>query len=103
MNDKLTNTNVIDAEEVANYVVCPEAWRLKTTKKVAKQKSKRTEESLEIRKQWAEEQSLSVTLRRYAKIAYMLLVLLVLVVFLIDHQRVNTSETRKERVQGVSQ
>ncbi len=80
---------IITAAEVANYVVCPEAWRLKLTLKGAaeRQETERTEQSREARKAWVEQQDLSSKLRKYAKIAYLLLFALVITVFLWEHKR----------------
>ena len=81
--------SVISAAEVANYVVCPEAWRLKTTLRGASERTDtpRSEQSREARKAWVEQQDLSSKLRRYAKIAYLLLFALVITVFLWEHKR----------------
>ncbi len=79
---------LISAEQVANYVVCPEAWRLKF---VSGQKSstptERPQAGRKIRKDWVEKQELSRTLSGYAKIVYLLIVLVVIVVFLMDIKR----------------
>ena len=80
---------IITAAEVANYVVCPEAWRLKNTLRGAaeRQETERNEQSREIRKAWVDQQDLSSKLRRYAKIAYLLLFALVITVFVWEHKR----------------
>ena len=78
---------IISASELANYVVCPEAWRLKHEGLGQKQQSARTTESKERKQEWVRQHDLSSTLREYAKIVYFLLLLVVIVVFLLDSQR----------------
>ena len=100
---------VITAGDVATYVVCPEAWRLKY---VGKQKSQRPPEQIsgkELRKEWVQNQDLSAKLASYAKTAYLLLLALVIIVFLWDqkraaHQREDSESSRtieQEMLQGV--
>jgi hypothetical protein len=78
---------IISAEEIANYVVCAEAWRLKYLEKGKGQPAQRKDTGHALRKEWIETQELSAKLRSYAKTAYLLLVLLVIIVFLMEHQR----------------
>jgi CRISPR/Cas system-associated exonuclease Cas4 (RecB family) len=78
---------IITAAELANYVVCPEAWRLKYLGLGERRGNERTTESREIRAEWARKQDLSSRLSAYAKIAYILLVLLAVVVFVLEHNR----------------
>jgi hypothetical protein len=93
--DNSSEKKVISAEELANYVVCPEAWRLKYLERGRKQQAQRKEDGRASRQEWFETQDLSAKLRSYAKIAYLLLVLLVIVVFLLEHKR--TSPSQKKR------
>lgn len=86
---------VISADELANYVVCPEAWRLKYLEKGPKQQAERKEYGRASRQRWFETQDLSAKLRSYAKIAYLLLVLLVIVVFLLEHKRTSPGLKKK--------
>ena len=78
---------IISAEEVANYVVCPEAWRLKYIEQSSTRRSSSGSDGTKLRKEWAERQDLSSQLRKYAKIVYMLLVCLVIIVFLLEQRR----------------
>ena len=78
---------IISAIDVANYVVCPEAWRLKFIGKGKKKHTQRATESQQRKQEWAETQDFSATLRNYAKIIYLLLVAIVIVVFLLEYQR----------------
>jgi hypothetical protein len=94
--ENLSEKKVISAEELANYVVCPEAWRLKYLEKGRKQQAQRKEYGRASRQEWFETQDLSAKLRSYAKVAYFLLVLLVIVVFLLEHKR--TSPSQKQRI-----
>jgi hypothetical protein len=82
-----TEKHIITAEEVANYVVCPEAWRLKYLHRAKTQYTERSKHAGELRKEWSKAHDLSLTLKAYAKIAYLLLVGLVIVVFLLDQHR----------------
>ncbi len=85
---------IISAEEVANYVVCPEAWRLKYLQHEKQEPATRKEQGRELRREWIKSQDLSATLRSYAKVAYVLLWLLVIVVFLLEHRRTTFSFRR---------
>jgi len=79
----------ITASEVATYVVCPEAWRLKRIHRVRKRPQERERLSRERRGAWLAELDLSARLRRYAKTAYLLLVLVVITIFLLDQSRIH--------------
>lgn len=74
---------VIQAIEVANYVVCPEAWRLKYLEH-NKRFSPPSPEGKKIREEWISKQDRSAEFRRYAKHAYTLLVLFVFGMFLLE-------------------
>lgn len=86
MDDSRQN-DWISAAEVANYVVCPEAWRLKQIGAGERVENQRSAESQEIRAEWVRKQDLSSQLRHYAKIAYVLLVLLTMLVFIFESRR----------------
>ncbi len=77
----------ISAGDIANYAVCPEAWRLKMIGAGQRRENPRTAESREIRREWVEKQELSSRLAFYAKIAYGLLLSLTIVVFLLERYR----------------
>ncbi len=87
---------IITAEEVSNYVVCPEAWRLKDLGKGQKQYSERKEKGLQLRKEWTEKQILSSKFRSYAKIIYFMLLLVAITVFLLEHKRMYLRALRRE-------
>ncbi|MCB0359478.1 MAG: Dna2/Cas4 domain-containing protein [Bdellovibrionales bacterium] len=76
-----TPQRMISAAEVANYVVCPEAWRLKYLEDVTYRRSQSAQESLDRRRQWTAGFELSGELARYARLAYLVLLVLVLFVF----------------------
>lgn len=79
---------IITATELANYAVCPEAWRLKRIARVGyKRSSVHEERGWQLRSKWIEHHDLSYTLRRYAKIAYLLALGLGILVFFWDRQR----------------
>lgn len=86
MND---GQNFITASDVANYVVCPEAWRLKNTNAAgsSKEGDKRLQ-GREQRKQWGIKTQLYQNLRSYSKISLILLFILTLVVFIFEGSRV---------------
>ena len=92
---------VITAEEAANYVVCPEAWRLKYLALRRKKPSSRMEQGKKLRKEWMERQDLSAKLKAYGKIIYALLVVIVIVVFLLEQHR--TSSDRKKKSEPAAQ
>ncbi|MCB0323714.1 MAG: hypothetical protein KDD69_09085 [Bdellovibrionales bacterium] len=78
----------ISAEQVANYVVCPEAWRLKHLENASvRPAAQRPAEGRRRRSAWVQEQDLSKTLRDYAKVVYLLTVVVVILVFLFDIKR----------------
>jgi hypothetical protein len=91
--------HIISATEVANYVVCPEAWRLKLHERKVFVKSTEGEK---IRHDWVAQQDTGYQLKKYAKIAYALLVLLVIVVFLLDRQRTEKKRRLLEQQQAIS-
>lgn len=74
----------ISAHEVANYVVCPEAWRLKSANKTRPRETKRLTEGRQLRKEWVAESFLYHQLKTYGKTVYLLLVALVISVFLFE-------------------
>ena len=95
---------IITAQEVSTYVVCPEAWRLKQLYRVRKPSDTRDIESQQQRGDWLSQLSFSVELRRYAKLVYILLVLVVIAVFVSDqNQSSKFRRSLRERVQKVQQ
>lgn len=80
-------TRTISAQDVANYVVCPEAWRLKYSVVRAKKSNTRAVEGRKRRRKWVEDQDLSGRLMHYAKMAYLLVLCVVIIVFLWEHKR----------------
>lgn len=74
------------ANEVANYVVCPESWRLKVKHRPQSEPSNDAYEIKLTKQSWVESQDIHATLKKYGKIAYWLLVALVVVLFLIEQQ-----------------
>lgn len=80
---------LITANELASYVVCPEAWRLKLTEESTPKGFQAKLEAGKSRRKWAEEQELSHTLRYYAKVVYALLSGIVGLVFVLEHYRSN--------------
>jgi hypothetical protein len=80
---------LLTATQLSAYVVCPEAWRLKHLEKEPseRQVSSRQDRGKAMRKEWVQQQDLSRTLRFYAKVVYLLLVALVIIVFLLEQQR----------------
>ena len=84
----------ISDEEVANYAVCPEAWRLKYIEGARSDRNvPNSSDGTRIRKEWVEEQALSSKLRKYAKVVYLLLVMLVIIVFMLEHKRTLSGQT----------
>lgn len=82
---------ILSADEIATYVVCPEAWRLKRLDEGrTREETERSVRSRELRKEWVERQELSSKLRRYAKVAFLLLLALAIVVFALEHQRISS-------------
>jgi len=77
----------ITAAEIANYVVCGRAWDLKRSNTSTRVAKRGDEDSHRLRGEWLADQDFSARLRRYAKTAYCLLVLLVIVIFLLDQSR----------------
>ena len=77
----------LSAAEISNYVVCPEAWRLKYIEHARYEHGEGTEESKELREEWVRQHDLSSELREYATIAYLLLFVLAVFVFAWDQVR----------------
>jgi hypothetical protein len=78
--------HLLTAQEIANYVVCPEAWRLKYLAGNQLRPPAPSSEGRRLRLAWIEDQDLSEKLRFYAKVAYALLVILVFGAFLLEQQ-----------------
>ena len=78
------NKAIISAAEVANYIVCPESWRLKLIHKTRKASDIKELEGKRQRSSWLSDQSFSAELRQYAIVAYILLCLVVIAVFVSD-------------------
>lgn len=77
----------ISADQLSTYVVCPEAWRLKYLEKRSETRNERGAKGAELKREWVEKQDLSQQLKAYAKIAYLLLLFLTIIVFLLDQKR----------------
>ncbi|MBL7663162.1 hypothetical protein JNK13_10470 [bacterium] len=95
---------IIQAEELASYVVCPESWRLKNIsgkKSYQTQQDSRENEVRNIRSEWFKTQSLSAELRRYAKVIYYLLVAVVAVLMLWDSIQSNASTTQSRQLRDI--
>ena len=87
MQDQSQSRRTFSASEIGNYVVCPEAWRLKYVVRGSFKKVDETHEGFQLRQTWAQSADLAAQLKRYARVVFMLLVILVLVVFIIDQYR----------------
>lgn len=87
MSSDPSDTRILSAAEISNYVVCPEAWRLKYMEQAEYQHGEGTDESKELREDWVRKHDLSTELREYAKIAYLLLLVLTVFVFAWDQVR----------------
>lgn len=110
MSDKIH----ITSSELANYVVCPEAWKLKreVTDKEKLQNKTPSEDRLKARaarKKWLENARLWARLKLYGKVLFYLMALLAFVVFLLETKRVEQPEfiqrilkTYKEKENGNS-
>lgn len=93
---------LLTATQLSAYVVCPEAWRLKYVENEPSERnvSSRQDRGKEMRREWVQQQDLSRTLRFYAKVVYLLLVSLVIIVFLLERQR--NSRQYEERPETAS-
>lgn len=83
---------VLTPSDVANYVVCPEAWRIKAVEHAGSSSDRLlpprgTPETRKVRRDWIAQQDLRTQIRSYAKIVYLLLCLVVIVVFLLEGHR----------------
>lgn len=85
--DKEPSRRIFSASEVGNYVVCPEAWRLKYLVRSSFRKPGADDVGQQLRKRWVENQELSAQLRYYTKVVFCLLLMLVIVVFIADHRK----------------
>ena len=77
-------TRIFSANDLANYVVCPQSWKLKLTSEDSYSPPTKDTSAAKERKDWIETQSMLAEFKLYAKVAYVLLVLLVIVVFLME-------------------
>jgi CRISPR/Cas system-associated exonuclease Cas4 (RecB family) len=87
MNTDSNNSNkTISSFELASYVVCPQAWWLKTQGHSQRNVTIRSRESKKAKHDWIKRQELSVQLSFYMKVAYGLLVSFVIAIFALDQQ-----------------
>ena len=75
---------IFTSQEIANYVVCPEAWRLKQLGLGHRRTTAHTEEVQRLKQQWVTLNELSAKLRYYAIWIYALLVIFVCALFVAD-------------------
>jgi hypothetical protein len=87
---------VISGDQISDYVVCPEAWRLKYIVGEENPRDGRSEEGILKRKEWVEKHDNISTFRNYARIVYLLLLAVVIIVFLLEHQRTTRSHSNFE-------
>ena len=73
---------IFSANEVGEYVVCPEAWKLKVVDRVNLQTSERSERGRELHSDWAASYDESLYLARSARLIVFLL-LLAITIFLL--------------------
>jgi len=90
----------ITASDLANYVVCPEAWRLKWSGAGERQENERTAESQEKRAEWVQKQDLSSALRKYSRVTYVMLFLLAILVFVLEVYRGDYLKNVARGIQG---
>ena len=93
--DEKRQLPVISAEQVANYIVCPEAWRLKYLGIGRKVQAERVTEGTEFRREWVAKHDLSKKLRYYAKIVYLMVFTITVIVFLLEHKRAGSDSGPK--------
>lgn len=85
---------IISSEQVSDYVVCPESWRLKHLEGKKKNKvTPREKEGIEKRKEWLEHHEKLAIVKKYAKIVYLLLICLVIIVFMLEQDRTSHTST----------
>lgn len=65
---------IYSAGEIGEYVVCPEAWRLKMLRGVKSTQREDSKRGTELHQQWAEEYDESLFLSRGVKIAATLII-----------------------------
>lgn len=91
--DESSRKITFSAQEIATYVVCPEAWRLKRLDEgKTREETERSIRSRTLRKEWVERQELSSTLKRYARVAFLLLLSLAVLVFFLEHRRLSGAQ-----------
>lgn len=95
----------LTSSDLANYVVCPESWRLQREFRFPVEVSEKQKEARQKRVEWEEQQGVLKDLRRYAKVAYVSLFLLAIIVFLLEHQRLTqgqSSQPASTRSSGIA-
>ena len=65
---------IFSAGEIGEYIVCPEAWRLKIVEGVKAEERKNAKLGVELHKQWAEDYDAAIILTREFKIALTLII-----------------------------
>ncbi len=70
---------ILSAGEIGAYVVCPEAWRLKTVDGVRGETAKTVEQGRALHKEWAKNFEESVWFARRARVIFTLFVVAVVI------------------------
>lgn len=94
------NKPFLNSNDLANYVVCPEAWRLKLEQPRVAEPDQRRERSQELRQAWSQSLDLNARLKGYAKVCFVALLALTLLVFFLDAYRgefIADIKTRQEQ------
>lgn len=74
---------IISAGEIGAYIVCPEAWRLKSIAGVRAQKSPTSTVGRELHQEWARKVEESYTFARLARMALTILTGAIVIFFLV--------------------
>lgn len=73
---------ILSAGEIASYVVCPEAWRLKNLEKVSAAFQKNVKTGHELHKEWTENLDEAFYFTKGSKLILLLIGIAVVVFFL---------------------
>ena len=74
---------ILSAGEIGSYVVCPEAWRLRTVEQIKGRKGESTAKGKDLHQEWVKRYDETVFLRRSARLIVLLVLCAVLFTFVV--------------------
>jgi hypothetical protein len=97
------NQPIITDTDLANYVVCPEAWHLKRDSQQRWHTNTQSSAGKEIRKELNQSHAEISQLRIYGRIVYLMLLAFAVVLFLWDPRTLFKTDSQNQRAPEIEQ